>query len=82
MTIIAYNGMGEITSIVSAKSKELAQVYFQGAGIDAHTVKSVEEDFPSLSEHPTGVMPLLKTEVKELKSWSMADYKKFVVVTK
>lgn len=80
MIIIAYNELNVITSIVAAKSKELAVVYFQGANINAFCVKCLEEDFTPLSEHPTGVIPILKTTVRELKDWNMRDYKPFVVV--
>lgn len=62
MIIIAYNHNGKIISIVNAKSKELALAYWQGTkGGIPHSTKILEEDFIPLSEHPTGVMPILDT---------------------
>lgn len=63
MIYIAYNHDGIITSIVSAKSKELALAYWQGTkdGLP-HESKCLETDFTPLSEHPTGVMPVLITK--------------------
>ena len=66
MIIIAYNYKGFPVSILSAKSKELATVYLQGADINYHTIKILEEDFTPLSEHPTGVFPILKTREKKV----------------
>jgi hypothetical protein len=68
MIFISYQHDGYITSIISASNEKLALAYWQGAGIDVHTHKCVEnpEDFIPLAEHPTGVIPILKT--KEVKA--------------
>lgn len=57
-----YDGLVE--SVVLAKSYELAQAYWQGKGIIAHTVDERNES--DLDDHPTGVLPIVKT--KEIKS--------------
>lgn len=61
MIFIGYNYNGYIISIVSARSYELANAFWQGAGITPHHIKDLDRDFISLDEHPTGVMPILKT---------------------
>lgn len=82
MTFIAYNHQGQIVSIVVAKSKELAMAYWQGSniGIPASS-KCVEDenDFTPLSEHVTGVFPILKTITLDL-SHERGAPKPFVIV--
>jgi len=58
---IAKNYDGRVESIVLAKNEDLANAYWQGMNIFAHStdVKS-EED---LEDHPTGVLPILKTKI-------------------
>ena len=83
MVFIGYNHKSEPISIVVARSKELAYAFWQGKGILPHSHKSVEEDFTPLSEHPTGVFPLLTTEVKSV--YEISGYKKdarLLLVTK
>jgi hypothetical protein len=80
MIFIAYNRRGHICSIVAARSRELAEAYWQGADVDAITVKSLEEDFTSLDEHPTGVIPVLKTVEKTLSPFAQSP-QIFTVVT-
>lgn len=64
---IAYNYDGYIISILMAKSQELAHVYWQGAGIVAHS--SREYDPSDHEDHITGVVPLLKTDEYNLGSY-------------
>jgi hypothetical protein len=61
MIFIAYNYKSQVVSIVSAKSLELANAYWQGANVNVYSHKCLEEDFTSLDEHPTGVFPIVKT---------------------
>ena len=52
---------GEVENVVLAKSYELAQAYWQGKKIFAHSVVvRTEED---LKDHITGVMPIVNTKI-------------------
>lgn len=64
MIFIAYQHDGIPVSIVSATEEKIALAYWQGAKIDVHTHKCVENpaDFIPLTEHPTGVIEILKTQ--------------------
>jgi hypothetical protein len=64
MILIAYNQKGYVISIVVTKSMDLANAYWQGAGIFPHSIKNVDDPnhFIPLSEHTTGVYPILKTD--------------------
>jgi len=57
---IAKTYKGEVESVVLAKSLALAQAYWQGMGIMAHSV--VERNETDLENHPTGVLPIVKTK--------------------
>lgn len=83
MVFIAYDHNGYVTSIVSAKSEELAKAWWHGAGVDVYTSKNLENvaNFTPLDQHPTGVIPLLKTETKNLSSFG-GNTNKYVVVAK
>ena len=63
MIFIAYNHDGLPVSIVSSKSEDLAKAFWHGGGIDAFSVKCLEnpEHFTQLNDHPTGVIPILRT---------------------
>ena len=56
---IAKTHTGSIESVVLAKSNALAQAFWQGQGIMAHSV--VERNEADLEDHPTGVLPIVKT---------------------
>ena len=64
MVIVGYDHNGTIISILNAKSQELANAYWQGAGISIHRSRSLDdkETFMPLDESPTGVYPILKTK--------------------
>ena len=62
MTYIAYNYEGVAISILRARNRTVADIYWQGAGIIANTVTCVEEDMADLEDHITGVYPILKTK--------------------
>ena len=72
MIFIAYNFDGYIISIVNAKNKELANAYWQGADIVPYSIKSLEKDFSSLEDHPTGVFSILKTQ--EVDGFKLSEY--------
>ncbi len=57
---VAKTHEGKVESVVLARSYELAQAYWQGRGICAHSVDTrVELD---LKQHPTGVLPIVHTQ--------------------
>jgi hypothetical protein len=62
MIFIAYNYEGAPISVVCAKNQDLANAYWQGAGIIPHSSKCLEKDFTPIDEHITGVFPLIKTK--------------------
>jgi hypothetical protein len=70
MIFIARNGQGFIVSIIKAKSKELANAYWQGCGTDAFSIECLETDRIPFDEHPTGVMPILETMKKSLSKFA------------
>lgn len=80
MIYIAYDHHNRIISIVNAKNKEVAKAYWQGADIIPHITKSLDEDFTSLDDHPTGVYPILKTMDMELGEFGRATQKRIVVM--
>lgn len=51
---------GSIESVVLAKSYALAQAYWQGKGVMASSVD--EKNETDLENHPTGVLPIVKTK--------------------
>lgn len=75
---IAYDEKGLIESIVLAKSRELADVFWQGAGVVAMNVD--ERDPMSYEDHLTGVIPILKTD--EYNAGSFMEPKKIRRVIK
>jgi len=50
---------GKIEDVVLAKNYELANVYWQGKGINAHHVDTRSD--ADLNGHPTGVLPIVST---------------------
>lgn len=68
-----------VESIVLADSYELAQAYWQGKNVAAYTIDTrTEED---LTDHPTGVLPILNTTRKRIPS-SGPDSKEYLLVKK
>jgi len=83
MIFIAYNHKSQVTSVVTAKSIELAQAYWQGANIDVFSHKCLETDFTSLEDHPTGVFPIVKTHTlngHQLFPSGRIDDRKFLLI--
>jgi len=58
---IAKTYEGKVESVVLAKSYELANAYWQGQGIVAHSI--TERNESDLEDHPTGVLPIVKTKL-------------------
>ena len=56
---IAKTYNGSIESVVLAKSYALAQAFWQGQGVVAHSI--TERSEADLESHPTGVLPIVKT---------------------
>lgn len=48
---------GNTLSVVLARSRELAEAYWQGSDIYPHSVSKIE----LLPDHPTGVVPVVTT---------------------
>lgn len=82
MVIIAYNYEGKVISIVNAKSEEIANAYWHGAGLIVYSHRNIDnpDEFTPLSEHPTGVYPILKT--KEIELYQDGRYQKYLIVEK
>ena len=57
---IAKNYDNKVESVVLARNYDLAQAYWQGKDIIAHSV--TERDENDLKDHPTGVLPIVKTQ--------------------
>ena len=68
----------KVESIVLADSYELAQAYWQGKDIIAHSVDTRTEK--DLDEHPTGVLPILNTTRKRLSHFGKGE-KEYLVVS-
>lgn len=75
---IAYDHNSVPVSVVCAKSKELANAFWQGKGLYPHTVKSLSQDFTPLADHPTGVFPLVSTKMVHDRAYDQ----KYVTVLK
>ena len=61
---IAKTYEGKIESVVLAKSYELAQAYWQGKEIFAHSTDEKSER--DLIDHITGVLPIVKTKKRRI----------------
>lgn len=72
-----YDGLVE--SVVLAKSYELAQAYWQGQDIYAHSISERSES--DLEDHPTGVMPIVKTEKRKIPSFG-SDSREYLIISK
>jgi hypothetical protein len=70
---------GSIESVVLARSYELAQAYWQGKGIHAHSVD--ERDESNLNDHPTGVLPIIKTKRINMSGFGR-EAKEYLVVSR
>jgi len=57
---IAKNYDGKVMSVVLARSYEMAQAYWQGRKVYAHTVETRTEK--DLEDHTTGVLPIVNTK--------------------
>ena len=80
---IAKDYDGFIESVVLARSYELANAYWQGLGIYPHSTDTrIEQD---LKEHPTGVLPIVKTKKKVIRPSDISSrmgYTELLVIDK
>ena len=67
---IAKNYDGFVESVVLARSYELAQAFWQGQEIYPHSVDTRTEQ--DLKEHPTGVLPIVKTKLKTVRPYDIS----------
>ena len=70
---------GKVESVVLAKNYGLAQAYWQGRDIFPHTVGSKEEK--DLEDHPTGVIPIVKTEKLRASRFGRSE-EEFLIILK
>lgn len=75
---ISRNHSGFVESVVLAKSKELAQAYWQGIGIETYSV--IERDESSLDGHPTGVLPIVKTSKQNVFPFGQSSKELLVII--
>jgi len=62
---------GYVESVVLARGYELAQAFWQGLGIYPHSVDIRNES--DLKDHPTGVLPIVKTEKKIIRPYEISS---------
>lgn len=74
---IAKHYDGTPVDVVLTATEQLAQAYWQGKGIIAHTV-TVRSD-ADLTEHPTGVLPIISTREVEAKPFGLSSRTMHVV---
>jgi len=82
MIYIGYNYEGYPVSIISAKTKESANAYWQGKGITPHSTKELDLSEDRENEDMGYVTPLLVTE--EVDSYEIRDLssRKLLMVSK
>lgn len=80
MIFIAKDYEGRIISIISAKSNESANAYWQGKNITPFTEEMWDIKKERENEEMGFVTPILETRTEDLKNWKMQDYKKYVIV--
>lgn len=68
-TFVAYDEENYPVDIVQAKTKEMANIYWQGKGVVPFSVREFSD--ASLNEHPTGVISILSTVRKD--GYAMRD---------
>lgn len=59
---IAYDFEGKVESVILAKNKELANVFWQGSEVTACSIMERHEE--ELYSHPTGVLPIVSTRLR------------------
>lgn len=59
---IAKEYNGEIVDVILAKNTELAMAYWHGKNVFPHSTSELSE--LSLKDHPTGVIPIVTTELR------------------
>ena len=76
---IAQTFDGYTEDIVFAVDQAKANVYWQGKGVVAHSIREVGED--ALDNHLTGVIPILSTKEVNIDVFGRGD-KKIIAVIK
>lgn len=80
-TFVAYNEDNCPVDIVQAKTKEMANIFWQGKGIVPISVREFND--AALQSHPTGVVSILSTVTKDGHTMRDANTKsKYVLVRK
>ena len=80
MIFIGYNHDSTVISIISCKTKETANAYWQGKGIYPHTIKEFDINEKRENEEQGYVTPILNTI--EVDGYSLKDKKKVLIVTR
>lgn len=75
---VAKDYEGYTESVVLAENEKLAHAYWQGTDVTACSVDRFSEQ--ALSNHPTGVLPIVKTKVKQV--YNLKDNSKVRVILK
>lgn len=78
-TYIAKRYDGTTINIVMARTREMANIYWQGKGVTAHHIEERSESL--LLDHPTGVMPILETRKESLSVFG-GNRHDYIVVSK
>lgn len=74
---IAKHYDGTPVDVVLTATAQLAQAYWQGKGIIAHTI-TVRSD-TDLTDHPTGVLPIISTREVEAAPFGLSSRTMHVV---
>lgn len=56
---------GKVQDVVLARSYDLANAYWHGKGVIAHSIVTLREG--DLNDHPTGVLPVVATTEKTMR---------------
>lgn len=75
---ISKNYNGKVENVVFSKSRELAVAYWHGKGIYPYSIQVVSDK--NMEDHPTGVLPILSTEKKELQPKFGSSAQEYLVV--
>lgn len=76
---IAKNFNGYVEDVVLAKDYTLAQAYWQGKEIFAHSV--TERSEKDLDNHPTGVLPIVSTVKRNIPEYG-PKAKEYLLISK
>jgi hypothetical protein len=80
MIFIAKDYKGRIISIISAKTKESANAYWQGKSVAVHSEEIWDIEKVRENEESGFVTPILETTKKQLTSWIGSEYIEYIVI--